>query len=67
MNTFISPPPPPPLAGDQGAHVGRELQDHDGGRAADGAAGAGQPAGQVPLRLQPRLVPGGNHHRAADG
>lgn len=42
--TCISPSLPP-LAGDQGAHVGRELQDHDGGRAADGAAGAGQPAG----------------------
>lgn len=32
-------------AGDQGPHVGRELQDHDGGREADGEAGAGQPAG----------------------
>lgn len=54
-------------AGDQGPHVGRELQDHDGGRAADSQTGAGQPAGQVPLRLQPRLVPGGNHNGAADG
>lgn len=36
---------PPPSAGDQGPHVGRELQDHDGGREADRQAGAGQPAG----------------------
>lgn len=34
-----------PPAGDQGPHVGRELQDDDGGWAADGQAGAGQPAG----------------------
>lgn len=54
-------------AGDQGPHVGRELQDHDGGRAADGPPGAGQPAGQVALRLQPGLVSGGNHHGASDG
>lgn len=32
-------------AGDQGPHVGRELEDHDGGREADSQAGAGQPAG----------------------
>lgn len=47
--------------GDPGPHVGRELQDHDGGRAANRPSGSGQSARQVSLRLQPRLVARGDH------